>query len=146
MELTLPNDFPTFQLASMLNWTWPNNVFHLMNLTDSIIDCRAAPERQAAGADHVPVETVLELCTMKVREEKWRNFRNVDWEKFKLGLRIYIPYVDLADEITTQEQIDQATEELMQVIQQSIDDHVSFIKHSPNSQMWWTHDLTAMKK
>jgi ribonuclease HI len=146
MNLTLPTAITTFQSATTGNWTRPDNVFHSENLTDHIISCQIRPELRSPGADHLPIETIIDLNLTRISTTQNRNFRAANWEEFNDELGVNIAELDFTADITNQDELDEAVNNLTKAIQKTITDKIPLIKPYPAWRRWWNHDLGIMKK
>src|SRR6266481_7705694 len=83
MVMALPKGVPTLQSLTTGNWTHVDNIFVSEGLADQVIICDTDPRQRGPGTDHVPVLTIIEFAIPARSEETQRNFREMDWEKFR---------------------------------------------------------------
>ena len=146
MQMALPKDRPTLQSTSTGNWTRPDNVFctdHTLNL---ITLCDTKPRRRPPCTDHVPILTVIELEIPSTAHIATRNFKGVDWEEFNNKLSTMLHDIPAAMTITSEEQFNRATDDLMNTLQRVIEENVPLSKPCPHAKRWWNKDLTARIK
>ena len=86
LRMALRPHVATLRAKNTKNLTRPDNVF-IVFITDSfhekVIQCEALYSEQIPKADHFPVVTVYKTAVVRNEEVKGRNFRKVDWVRFK---------------------------------------------------------------
>ncbi|EEB87363.1 hypothetical protein MPER_15299 [Moniliophthora perniciosa FA553] len=146
MELALPHGIPTFYNPATGNGTRPDNVFHSMGLADAITVCDIRADLQCVGADHLPIETELDLALTRTEEQQRRNFHDVSWDKFKIALEENLGKIPAPQVTESAEALNEAVQQLTEAIQATIATNVPLIKPSRHSRRWWSEELSALKK
>ena len=100
--------------------------------------------------DHFPIATYIDLPQERIAFKTSYNFRAVDWEDFQENLAIRLLEIPPPQPLTTRQQFQEAANELMEAIQDTIRCRVPENKPCPYSKRWWSNDLswqkTMMKK
>ena len=84
--MLLPKGIPTLQSMVTKNWTRVDNVFATNNVEKYVVICDTDPRQWGPGTDHVPILTTLEFTVPAAAIEGQRNFRAVDWPKYREAL------------------------------------------------------------
>lgn len=145
MVQLLPCGIPTLQASSTGNWTRPDNVFGTEHLLDAVVSCDTAPDLRGPKTDHLPILLTLDLVVPQTTPELRRNWREVDWDAFKMHLQTAItikPAIPLASD----DEFQQAARHLTNAITSAMDACVPFSKPCPHSKRWWTKRLTDLRQ
>ncbi|KAF9245440.1 hypothetical protein BU15DRAFT_32663, partial [Melanogaster broomeanus] len=144
--MTLPKGQPTLQVSSSKNWTRPDNVFCTDHTSEAFSSCKVHPELRGPTTDHVPILSTLELEIPSATTENIRNYREVDWEKFKEKLKAELSPMYPIQPITTRTNFQNMALQLSTAIQNTVTETVPYTRPNPHSKRWWTHELTLLKR
>jgi hypothetical protein len=145
MQQALPKDMPILQSLATKNWTRPNNVFCTENMWEFFTHCYTEPKFRDC-TDHIPILSVLELETPKVKPESKRNYCNTDWKEFNEVLERELTKYSPTDPIVTDHEFQHSTAAITQAIQTVTEETVPMAKYIPTSKRWWNHNLTTLRK
>ena len=146
MEQTLPRGLHTYRHKvdhSVL--TRLDNVFCTEVTRDIIEKCAIDYGSIGPGADHYPIVTIINLPTSKVIPPTSRNFRNVDWKKFRARLEQLIRRFENAHQLSTVEDYNNMINSLTIAIQDVIEELVPVNHPCPHTKRWWTKELTIKR-
>lgn len=143
MAMTLPPRIPTLQSFVTGNYTRPNNIFVSDTLTAQVVTCNTKPGHRPPRTDHLPILTEIDIQKPDDPFEPRRNFCDVDWEQFGKTLKQKLANLPFPREIETEEEFNQALQNLHNAISMTVDDTVSFLRPCPYSKRWWSSDLTT---
>jgi ribonuclease HI len=144
MELALPPNIPTLE-TSAGNWTRPDNVWCSHNAISPVITCDVNPSRRPPCADHLPIISILELPVARSSAPPLRNFREADFVKLNEALDTRLKRDSPAIHISTKEEFHDKVNLLMDIIQQTVAEHVPETKPCPYTKRWWTKELSDLK-
>ena len=96
--------------------------------------------------DHYPVVTHLTMPQTHTPANPNYNFHDVNWELFRKTLKIHLSKYPPPDEITTVEQLNEASENLICALQNTITSCIKRSNPRPDVKRWWNSDLSAMRK
>jgi len=145
MELIFPPGIPTFETVTH-NWTRPDNVWlshHGLNL---IHTCNTDPTLRPILADHLPIITIVDLPLDRAPVKNLPNFHKIDFAEFNKSLRTHLEHDSPALLITSEEGFHNKVNQLIAIIQATINSTVPIRKPCPYSKRWWNTDLTTLKK
>lgn len=74
------------------------------------------------------------------------NFRDIDWEKFRMGLRGELTKIGLPQLIRNQTCLDEKCAKLTKALQDTIDSEVPWSEISPMLKRWWMKELTDLRR
>jgi hypothetical protein len=83
MDMALAKRTPTHRHNVTKKWTRLDQVFISEHLLEAVIICDTLPEEHRVNMDHIPIVTVIDVELTKAPAQVTRNFRDVDWEKFR---------------------------------------------------------------
>ena len=150
LKMALPKGQPTLEHLVTKKFSRPDNVWCTEDTFDLIIRCEVDPSLRPPATDHFPIATYVDLPQERTTPRASYNFRTVDWEDFQENLAIRLLEILPPQPLTTNQQFQQAAEDLMAVIQDTICTRVSENKPCPFSKRWWNGDLSwqraALKK
>jgi hypothetical protein len=145
MQQALPKDMPTLQSLATKNWTCPDNMFCTENTWQFFTHCYTEP-KFCDCTDHVPILSMLELETPKVKPESKCNYHNMDWKEFNEVLERELTKYPPTDPIVTDHEFQRSTAAITQAIQTATEETVPMAKYIPTSKRWWNHNLTTLRK
>ena len=146
MVLALPQGIPTLQAFGTGNWTRPDNVWKLGTPVDIMISCDVKPNLRPIKTDHLPIITILDLSPTLKDETPKCSFRNVDWTKFHEKLAEKATLTQFVSHPTTPHELDTLLSQIIDVVTQTIEDTVPYVKPSPHMKRWWNPNLTFLRK
>jgi ribonuclease HI len=120
----------------------PDNVFGSMAIQDFVDTCDVLSHLRPPCTDHFPIATTITLPQNRVSDNPSYNFREVDWDSFRQTLDTLPP----PETISTEAQLIQVTDGLMNALVSTMEDCVKRSKPGPDSKRWWNRDLQKMRK
>jgi len=111
-----------------------------------LISCDTWTDLRGILTDHLPIVTVLDLEIEPAADTPFTNFREVDWEEFRIALEQRLANLPPPERITNQPQLDTTCKELTAMIQSIIFEQVPITEITPKSKRWWTKELTMLRK
>jgi hypothetical protein len=90
--------------------------------------------------------TTIDLAPPILNPPPTRNYKEVDWKKFKNMLQNALYEFPTDDPIVTEAEFQRVAKGVSDSILLAIDQHVPLSHPSPFTKRWWTHDLTQMRK
>lgn len=145
MEMILPEGIPTLRAQNSGNLTRPDNVFASRLIAQNLISCDTRAERPST-ADHYPVITEIRLPHEIKQVTEAKNFKGMDWEKFRQALKERTKNIPKEENIENQAEFDRRYEALMAALVETIEELVTVTKISKFNKRWWTRELTELKK
>ena len=136
MDLMLPSGIPTHQHNVTKWWMWLDQVFLSDHSIDVLISCDTQAQWRGINTDHLPIITALNLMLAEVPTTMTRNFRDVDWERFREKLEAHLVKLGVPNWINNQTQLDNACEKVMLAIQDTIAAEVPTTSISPKTKHW----------
>jgi hypothetical protein len=146
LEMILPHDIPTLETFRNGNWTCPDNTFRSPNEFNPLVSCTVEASMCPDLTDHLPIVTVLQFPTIRPTPKPYRSYRNVKWDEFRATLTTRLPPVATAENLATQELLDDAVLAITEALKETTTKHVPLSKSVPSNCHWWTHDLTTKRK
>lgn len=146
MVMALPKDIPTLQSMATKNWTRPDNIFCSDSMADDVMTCDTDHRSRGPGTDHLPILTNIDIPLVRKVYEPSRNFRQVDWEKFNKDLASRLENIPDPKELSTDETLLTAIDDLTRVLQDTIEAQVPLTKPTPFSRRWWSKELGKLKE
>src|SRR6266481_3703192 len=146
MVMILPKNILTLQSLATKNWTRVDNVFATANTEELVVICDMDPRLMGPGTDHVPMLTTLEISIPQREETECRNFREVDWEKFREELESQLGSIPEPCTLIDEAQFQRVVSDLTRVLQLTIEAVVPILWPSPHLHRWWSKELSQMKK
>ena len=113
---------------------------------DALVACDTLRHTPGICTDHLPILTVLDLIIKHAPTKIITNYRDVDWEKFRTGLRGELTKLGLPQPIRNQTSLDEECDKLTKAIQVTIDSEVPTSEISPKSKRWWTKELMDLRR
>jgi len=144
LELALPSGTPTHRHNITKKWSRLDQVFLSDHSKNKIITCDTQPDQWGINTDHLPILTVMNLCTDTVEADEIPNFREVDWGEFCKELSVQLEKLPPAALIDSQTQLDTSCASLTKAIQRTIDSQVPMMTIMSKSKRWWTKELTQL--
>ncbi|KAF8998477.1 hypothetical protein BDZ89DRAFT_887255, partial [Hymenopellis radicata] len=144
--MALPANIPTLQALASGNYTRVDNVFISEHLLMTVIQCTTEPERRPVKTDHLPIVLTLDLNIEQADESPRRNFRTVDWAKFRKTLGDRLDTLPSPRELQTKEALYAALENLNRAIDETVQDHVPMTTPCPHSKRWFNTELRDLRK
>ena len=141
LELTqlLPPGTITYTNAdTVIDLVWGNR-----EASNCMIKCQIAEEHDH-GADHVPIETTIDLQVIEIQPTLSYNYAKTNWEELKSKLEQILPD-PIPTSTTTPAEIDTFAEEIVKAIYQAVDETTPRKKRSQHSKRWWKRNLTQMR-
>jgi len=146
LELALPCGTPMHQHNATKAWSRLDQVFLLEHSDHMLISCNTQTDLQGILTDHLPIITILDFEMEPAADTPFTNFREVNWEEFRLALELQMYTLPPPERITNQLQLDTTCKELMAAIQSIIYEQVPTTEITPKSKRWWTKELTILQK
>ena len=146
LELALPSGTPMHQHNATKSWSRLDHVFLSEHSDHMLISCDTRTDLRGILTDHLPIITVLDLEMEPAADTPFTNFREVDWEKFRLALEMQLSTLPPAERILNQHQLDSSCGTLTAAIQSTIQEQVPVTEITPKSKRWWTKELTILRK
>ncbi|KAL4255264.1 hypothetical protein AB1N83_013825 [Pleurotus pulmonarius] len=146
LEMALEPGVPTLEHMVTKNEYRVDNVFVSADLIDRVLVCEVHPGETPAGADHYPIDTILDLSTDLAEERRTRNFRTVDWKEFNEELSSRLPAAGIPADIHTADDIDTTVTVLTSLLQGIIQDTIKESGTAPYNRRWWNAELEALRK
>ena len=146
MVMLLLKGIPTLQTMVTKNWTRVDNVFAMHNTEHLVVACNTDPRQRGPGTDHVPVLTTLDLEIPAAAAISRRNFRAVDWSKFRQMLTDQLDKIPGPRTLLNESQFQEVVDDLMTALQAAIEHAVPLSKPSPHLRRWWNDELSRLKK
>src|ERR1700679_1868337 len=120
MLMPLPKGIPTLQHMRSKRYSRPDNVFCSQGLRDQISICEVDASKRPTLTDHFPIVTHITLPQELVEDAPSFNFREADWDKFRDALRVKLSNSPDKPTINNQEQLNMATDHLVQALQETV--------------------------
>ena len=146
MQMVLPKDIPTLEVCMTKNFTRVDNIFCSTELHDSFISCDTMPQWRPQKTDHMPIIAVMEIEPERAVQVNKHNFRMMDWMEFRKMLGATLSTFQDVEELTSEEELLERIERLDSAIKMAIKEQVPVAKGSPYVKIWWTINLTKLKK
>ena len=86
MEMALPPGVSTHIHNVTKKWSRLDQVFVTEHTLDRILTCKAHLNNRGLNTDHVPIVTKIDVSLAQTADAKTKNFRDVDWDKFRKAL------------------------------------------------------------
>ncbi|KIJ48632.1 hypothetical protein M422DRAFT_94586, partial [Sphaerobolus stellatus SS14] len=117
-------------------------------LLDRLINCDACGEDRIPHADHLPAHSSFDISILQTTRPAGRNYRNIDWDKFRRTLTNLLDNTLPVTVITpaSNNNLDTYVSHLTMAIQTAIELHILHSKASPYSKCWWTPELKILRK
>jgi hypothetical protein len=98
------------------------------------------------GSDHkgIVLETSILLDNYKEKEKK-RLYYNADWEAIRATFKQNLATRYTWTSLDTKSQLDQAAEDLVALVNTTLDEMVPRAKPSPYAKRWWTRELSQLR-
>jgi endonuclease/exonuclease/phosphatase family metal-dependent hydrolase len=145
LVMALPPGLPTHELSTTKNHSRLDNVFIDSLLAEQVTKCTATPTTRTISTDHFPIETIIQLEHPKAKTVERRNFRQVDWDKFREKLTIELADTR-ASALTNIEDFEARREKITKAIQNTIQELVPLSRLSAHSKRWWNKELSIKRK
>ena len=113
LELALPSRTPMHQYNVTKSQSRLDQVFLLEHTKHMLISCNMQTDLQGILTDYLLIVTVLDFQMEPTTNMLFANFREVDWEEFRLALETYLPGLLPPEWILNQHQLDSSCEVLM---------------------------------
>ena len=145
LKMALPKGQPTLEHLVTKKYSRPDNFWCTEDIYDLIVRCEVDPSLRPPGTDHFPIATYITLPQERVVPKASYNFRVVDWEDFQENLAIRLLEIPAPQPLRTDQQFQEAAENLTAVLQDTIRTRVPVNKPCPFSKRWWNNDLSRKK-
>jgi hypothetical protein len=145
MEMALPKDIPTLEVSSSKNLTRPDNVFISRSIKNRVCICKAIPEQWAVHADHFPILTTLDVATEQAPQRETRNFKRVDWEKFRTTLKQKWLEWQWPTKPRDQDSFEDVRRRFTKALHDLIEAHAPSKPITTFARCWWTKDLSLLR-
>ena len=148
-HMLLPPSDPTLEAANTKNHTRPDNVFASADLADCLVRCRTAPELRPPRTDHYPIVTELQVDVQRTEPRTFRNFRKVDWPRFRTTLAVHLEDITLplhSGNISSIPDFDDTLAQLMTALRATIDEEVPETRPPPYAKRWFSKELNDMRR
>ena len=146
MDMALAKGTPTHQHNVTKKWSRLDQVFASEHTIEAITICDTLPEERGVNTDHIPIITVIDLELTRMPAQIARNFRDVDWEKFRSRLEEKIARIGLSNHINSRSALNHSCEKLTRVIQETIGEEVPHTNICARSKRWWSKELKMLRK
>ncbi|KAG9227365.1 hypothetical protein CCMSSC00406_0004096 [Pleurotus cornucopiae] len=146
LKMALEPGVPTLEHMVTKNEYRVDNVFISADLIDQVLVCKVHPGETPVGADHYPIDTILDLSTDLAEERRTHNFRTVDWKAFNEELSSRLPAAGIPVDIHTADDIDTAMTALTALLQGIIQDTIKGSGTTPYNCRWWNTELETLCK
>ena len=146
MDMALAKGTPTHQHNVTKKWSRLDQVFMTEQTLEAVIVCDTVPEERGINTDHLPIITVIDMELTKAPTQVTRNFKDVDWKKFRKTLEGKLDGLGPPKHIKTSNTLSRTCEKLTQAIQKTIEEEVPYTRICGRSKRWWTKELKALRK
>ena len=113
---------------------------------DTIVSCEAWKGERGLNMDHLPIVTKLDIALTRTQETTTKNFRNVDWEKFREELQKRMAPFGLPTRIRDQVSLNRECKRLTLALQETIKETVPATEVCPKSKCWWMKEIKELRK
>jgi len=145
LKMALPKGQPTLEHMVTKRFSCPDNIWCTEDIYDQVIHCEVDPSLRLPVTDHFPIATYMTLPQERVTAKVSYNFRAVDWEDFQENLAICLLKIPPPQQLQSEEQFQEAAENLTVVIQDTIRTRVPENRLCPFSKRWWNNNLSQQK-
>ena len=145
LKMALPKGQPTLEHMVTKKFSRPDNIWCTEDIYDQVIRCEVDPSLRPPATDHFPIATYVTLPQERVTAKVSYNFRAVDWEDFQENLAIRLLEIPPPQQLRSDEQFQEAAENLTAAIQDTIRTRVPENRPCPFSKRWWNNDLSRQK-
>jgi hypothetical protein len=142
LKMALPKGQPTLEHMVTKKFSHPDNIWCTEDIYDQVIRCKVDPLPRPPATDHFPIATYVTLPQEHITAKVSYNFRAVDWEDFQENLAIRLLEIPPPQRLQSEEHSQEAAENLMVVIQDTICTRVPENGPCPFSKRWWNSDLS----
>ena len=146
MDMALAKGTPTHQHNVTKKWSRLDQVFMTEQTLETVIVCDTIPEERGINTDHLPIITVIDVELTKAPTQATRNFKDVDWKKFRKTLGEKLDGLGPPKHIKTHNTLSSTCEKLTQAIQKAINEEVPHTRICGRSKRWWTKELKILRK
>ena len=120
LRLLIPPGTITRPTANAIGGTTIDLVWGNENAEDTLLKCHTVSRTQDHGSDHFPIETVIDLDPMLVKETQLPfNFAKTNWKLLETKLKEYLPEL-INPKHTSPADLDQFATQIVTAIQQAI--------------------------
>lgn len=146
LDMPLPAEIPTLEAMNTKNLTRPDNVFCSSGLTPRFVVCKVDRASQPPKTDHFPVIMQLDLEVRRVHVPVTKNYRQVDWEKFREVLQDKLSRIPPPAEIEDERDFYEAWTNFDNAVKDAVGEVVPDTKITPYNKRWWNEELAQMKR
>ena len=146
MDIALAKGTPTHCHNVTKKWSRLDQVFSTEHTLDTITICDTIPEERGVNTDHVPIVTVLDVELTKAPTQIARNFREVDWEKFRKVLEERLSKLGSLKHIGSPYSLNRNCDKLTRALQDTIEEEVPRTNICARSKRWWSKELTLTRR
>ena len=146
LDLALPPKIPTHRHNVTKEWSRLDQVFISEYLLDALITCNTLRSTPGVCTDHIPILTTLNLNIKHAAVKTIENFREVDWEKFRIELRTQLSKLQQPLPIRDQINLNYECRNLTKALQETIKKQVPITELCPKSKRWWTKELSMLRR
>ena len=143
LDTALPAGMPTHMHNITKKWTRLDQVYVSENTLDTLISCKTRCHDRGLNTDHILIVTKLDVAMCRTPETVSKNFRNVDWEKFREYLQGKMAKFGIPMRIRNQVSLNKECKRLTVALQETIKAMVLTTEVCPKSKRWWTKDRRA---
>ena len=133
MSMALPSGIPTYESA-IHSWTRPDNVWLSHQALNLLISCNTEPSIRPINVDHLPIVTCLDMPVLRVAPNLLPDFHNMDIETFNMALQAKLTNNSPAHMITSMEAFHTKVDQVMAIIQETIQEQILIRKPCPFSK------------
>ena len=147
LEMVLPKGIPTLEARHGGRWTRPDNVWRNSDTTSSILACEVKADLRPPVTDHLPIIITLDLKYYPTKSTTRYNFKLAKWDDFEDSIQAKVQQSLLLNypRYDNTEVLEQAVNELFQILQETTTEHVPVTKPQPYLKRWWNKSLTRLR-
>jgi hypothetical protein len=119
----------------------PDTVFASHRLASDMVCCDIHIVDYGSDYKGIVLETSIFLDNYKEKEKK-RLYYNADWEAIRVTFKQNLATRYTWTSLDTKSQLDQAVEDLVALVNTTLDEMVPRAKPSPYAKRWWTRELS----
>ena len=146
LDFALPPQKPTHRHNVTKKWTRLDQVFISDHSIDALTTCDTVRKSPGICTDHLPILTELNMPLTRAPIKSIENFREVDWDKFRIELRAQLNPLGNPRTIEDQQGLDAECSGVTDAIQNTIAAKVPKSEISPKSKRWWSKELTGLRR
>jgi hypothetical protein len=152
MDMALAKGTPTHYHNVTKKWSRldqvfiTEHVFIMEHSMEAVTICNTLLEERGVNTDHVPIITVIDAELTKAPSQISRNFRDIDWEKFRALLEEKLDKIGPPKFIASQTSLNCTCKQLTTALQEAIEQEVPHTTIYARSKRWWSKELGLLRK